>query len=307
MSSVGSRRSSRPPLPSREIFAACGARRRGSRRRRRPSAARGSVGNSLAHARRRARRPSRRRSGARRRARAARRWRRPGSPRRRAGRPRSASARPIRPLERLPMKRTESIGSRVPPAVTRTRSPSHGPARRRQQRLDLGQQALGRRAAGRRRARRARRARPPRARSRVTPRSRSVARFAWVAASRVHAVVHRRGDERAAPCRRGTRWSASSRRSRRRAWRSCWPTPARPGRRRRWRPARGGRSGRGRAAGRRGRRRAAGRARTRRSSTGAPTMPSKEAAPTKRVAAGVISTRTPWPARVARRASSSAL
>ncbi len=42
-------------------------------------------------------------------------------------------------------------------------------------------------------------------------------------------------------------------------------------------------------------------------STGAPTMPSKEAAPTKRVALSVISTRTPWPATVARRASSSAL
>ena len=58
---------------------------------------------------------------------------------------------------------------------------------------------------------------------------------------------------------------------------------------------------------RRGRRRASGRARTRRSSTGAPTIPSKEAAPTKRVAVSVISTRTPCPARVARRASSSDL
>ena len=36
----------------------------------------------------------------------------------------SASAIPIRPLERLPMKRTVSIGSRVPPAVTRMRSPA---------------------------------------------------------------------------------------------------------------------------------------------------------------------------------------
>ena len=39
----------------------------------------------------------------------------------------AASAIPIRPLERLPMKRTESIGSRVPPAVTRTRRPFQGP------------------------------------------------------------------------------------------------------------------------------------------------------------------------------------
>ena len=41
--------------------------------------------------------------------------------------------------------------------------------------------------------------------------------------------------------------------------------------------------------------------------TGAPTMPSNEAAPTKRSAVGVISTRMPCPARVARRASSRAL
>jgi hypothetical protein len=34
----------------------------------------------------------------------------------------AASARPIRPEERFPMKRTLSIGSRVPPAVTSTRS-----------------------------------------------------------------------------------------------------------------------------------------------------------------------------------------
>ncbi len=38
----------------------------------------------------------------------------------------AARAIPIRPLERLPMKRTGSIGSRVPPAVTRTRNPSQG-------------------------------------------------------------------------------------------------------------------------------------------------------------------------------------
>ena len=35
----------------------------------------------------------------------------------------------MRPLERLPMKRTGSIGSRVPPAVTSTRSPSQAPPR----------------------------------------------------------------------------------------------------------------------------------------------------------------------------------
>ncbi len=34
----------------------------------------------------------------------------------------------MRPLERLPTKRTASMGSRVPPAVTSTRRPSQGPA-----------------------------------------------------------------------------------------------------------------------------------------------------------------------------------
>ncbi len=39
-----------------------------------------------------------------------------------------ASAKPILPDERLPMKRTLSIGSRVPPAVTSTRTPSSRPS-----------------------------------------------------------------------------------------------------------------------------------------------------------------------------------
>ena len=36
----------------------------------------------------------------------------------------SAIANPMRPEDRLPTKRTESIGSRVPPAVTSSLSPS---------------------------------------------------------------------------------------------------------------------------------------------------------------------------------------
>ncbi len=40
----------------------------------------------------------------------------------------SASAKPMRPEELLPTKRTLSIGSRVPPAVTSTLSPRSGPA-----------------------------------------------------------------------------------------------------------------------------------------------------------------------------------
>ena len=53
-------------------------------------------------------------------------WPRPRSPRRPAPAASAASANPMRPLERLPTKRTESSGSRVPPAVTSTRIPSSG-------------------------------------------------------------------------------------------------------------------------------------------------------------------------------------
>ena len=88
----------------------------------------------------------------------------------------------MRPLERLPMKRTGSIGSRVPPAVTRTRRPSQG-------RSPAGSTASTRSS---RRAGSGSRPRPcsPREASRPSsgsitamPRSRRVARFAWVAAS----------------------------------------------------------------------------------------------------------------------------
>ena len=41
------------------------------------------------------------------------------------------------------MKRTGSIGSRVPPAVTSTRRPSQGRSAGGQRRLDRGEQALG--------------------------------------------------------------------------------------------------------------------------------------------------------------------
>ena len=60
------------------------------------------------------------------------------APRRRAS---SASATPMRPDERLPTKRTLSIGSRVPPAVTITRRPASEPGR--EQLLDAGGDLLG--------------------------------------------------------------------------------------------------------------------------------------------------------------------
>ncbi len=182
-----------------------------------------------------------------------------------------------------------------------------GPVRARQRGLDLRQQARRGPAGARPRTRRATRARPRRARSPATPRSRRVARFAWVAASAymrsfiagATSARGRAGEEGGGQHRVADAGGELGERVRRRR-RDEVGVGVR-------RPARGGRSGRGREPVRPGRRRASGRARTRRSSTGAPTMPSNEAAPTKRSAVGVISTRTPCPALVARRASSSAL
>ena len=138
-----------------------------------------------------------------------------------------------------------------------------------------------------------------------------VAQRAQVRLSRrvgVHPVVHRRGDQ---PRRRAgaeTRWSASSRRFRRRAWRACSPMPGatrhRVGVLTR---ARGGRSGRGRAARRRDSRRASGRARTRRPAPGRRRSPRTTRRRRSAAALRVMTTRTPWPAVVASRASSSAL
>ena len=224
------------------------------------------------------------------------------APRRRAP---SASASPIRPLERLPMKRTESIGSRVPPAVTSTRSPSQDP------------RAAGRSASTSASSRSGDGSRPtpisPREASAPssgsitrTPRSRSVARFAWVAGSAymrsfiAGATTRGAGQARnevvsiesaipaaslaivfaeAGAIKHRSALAASSR------WPiGSWSGSGSPGNA----PRSGSRSNSS-------------------SSTGAPTMPSNEAEPTKRCAAGVISTRTPCPARVASRASSRAL
>ena len=80
------------------------------------------------------------------------------------------------------MKRTESIGSRVPPAVTSTRSPSHDPRARAASASTSASRRSGdgslptpfspRDASA-----------PSSGSITRTPRSRSVARFAWVAAS----------------------------------------------------------------------------------------------------------------------------
>ena len=225
------------------------------------------------------------------------------APRRR----RSASARPMRPLERLPMKRTGSIGSRVPPAVTSTRSPSQAPIGGRQHRLDLGQQT-GRVGQATESVFASRGEGPllgldhPHAASRAASR-----RFAWVAASAymrsfiagATSARRRAGEERGGQHRVG--------RSRPRASRSCSPRRARPDRRRRWRRPRGGRSGRARD--RVAREGAAHRVALELvgQHRGADDRPRTRPRRRTACAAGVISTRTPWPARVASRASSSAL
>ena len=101
--------------------------------------------------------------------------------------PPAASASPIRPEELLPMKRTLSIASRVPPAVTSTLVPASdppapsapsAPRAGRPRRPPAGARA---RPSARCRARRRRRAGRRWARAPRTPRERSVCRFCWVA------------------------------------------------------------------------------------------------------------------------------
>ena len=151
----------------------------------------------------------------------------------------SASAKPMRPEERLPTKRTASIGSRVPPAVDEhAAAPSRpGDRRRRRERgLDRGEQ-------------RGRLGQPPdpplprraeRARARLQD-DRAAARAAWPGwpASRGARTSRRSSPARraAGAGRRAPRRRAGCRPGRRRAWRACWPTRARPGRRRRSRRA----------------------------------------------------------------------
>ena len=119
--------------------------------------------------------------------------------------PRSASAMPIRPLERLPMKRTASM--RLARAAGADQHPEAVPRARRGAAARPRPRAAGApgRGAARRRARRARRAAPRPGSITCTPRSRSVREVGLRGGVLVHAVVHRRRDERAGRCRRGTR------------------------------------------------------------------------------------------------------
>ena len=186
------------------------------------------------------------------------------------------------------MKRTESSGSRVPPAVTSTRRPSSGPRRAgaggqldrgRAARARLGQPAHAPLAARGERARcRARpRARRARAATRGSPEWRGARTCGCSSPARARPGSGRRGRRRSAGCRRAPAASFAIvlARGRRDAVGVA---------------ARGelevaDRIVVGRAA-RPGTRRARGRARTRSTSTGAPVMPSNVARPTKLAARG---------------------
>ena len=110
----------------------------------------------------------------------------------------SASASPMRPDERLPTKRTESIGSRVPPAVTSTCAPSSSPPTL-QRRSRPRRAAPAARAAGRCRTRPASRARPVPGSSTVTPRARRRREVGLGGRMLVHRVVHGRSDDQRSP------------------------------------------------------------------------------------------------------------
>ena len=93
----------------------------------------------------------------------------------------SASANPMRPEERLPTKRTESIGSRVPPAVTSTFSAVAVRAADRAAAPSTAASSSG--GSGSRPTPNSpgEPSEPVPGSSTVTPRARSVARLAWVA------------------------------------------------------------------------------------------------------------------------------
>ena len=229
------------------------------------------------------------------RARQRRRWPRRPSPWRRAARPPRRAPSPSSRSERLPTKRTASIGSRVPPAVTRTCSAVELAAGAAEARLDGGQQ-LGRlgQAADAPLARRAERAGaglehldPARAqRLEVRARRRVL----------VHRIVHGRSDDQRLAGTRARRRSAGCRRARRRAWRSCWRRPARSGTASARSTSARCDSGACSGAGSPGKAPRSGSGSHSVISTGAPVMPANEAVPTKRVDASVWITRTAWPA-----------
>ena len=218
----------------------------------------------------------------------------------------SASANPIRPEDRLPTKRTASIGSRVPPAVTSTDRPSSSPPPAAPSADSTAASSSG--GSGSRPIPHSpgEPSAPVPGSSTVAPRARSVSRLARVAAcSYIASFIAgatssgRRQASAAAHSRlsacpaaslaivladAGATRKTSARSTSSRCESGAWAGAGSPGNT--------PRSGSGSHSV---------------TSTGAPVMPAKEAAPTKRPAASVWMTRTAWPAFMARRVSSSAL
>ena len=220
----------------------------------------------------------------------------------------SASARPMRPDDRFPMKRTESIGSRVPPAVTRTFRPSserglYWPPDSTSSitpRISAGSASLPTPHSP------FDASRPVPGSTTRAPRERSSSRFAWVAGCSYMrlfiagattsgatfasaALVSRLSASPVASfasvlAEAGATTNTSARATSSRWEIGLWSDAGSPGNAPR-----------------------AGSASNSSTSTGAPVTPSNVARPTKFRLAGVWMTRTEWPAPVASRTSSTAL
>jgi len=212
----------------------------------------------------------------------------------------------MRPDERLPTKRTASIGSRVPPAVTRTFSPSSEPPAVAPTRASIA--ASSSEGSGRRPTPHSpgEPSAPVPGSSTSAPRARRVSRFARVAAFSYIASFM------AGATISGRRHASAAAVSRLSAW--PWASLAivladagaimnRSARSTSARCESGACSGAG-SPGKAPRNASASHSLI---STGAPVMAAKDAVPTKRVEASVWITRTACPAFMARRVSSSAL
>jgi hypothetical protein len=220
-----------------------------------------------------------------------------------------ASANPIRPEERLPMKRTASIGSRVPPAVTSTFRPSRSPPGRAGASPSAASIAAS--SSGGSGSRPTPHSpgdpsAPVPGVSTIAPRSRSVARLAcvagcsYIASFIAGARISGRRLARAAAQSRLSAWPAASLAS---VFAEAGATAKTSAVSASCRCESGACAGSGSP----GKAPRSGSGSHSVTSTGAPVIAANEAVPTKRVDASVWITRTLWPALVASRVSSSAL
>ncbi len=218
----------------------------------------------------------------------------------------AAKATPIRPEERLPTKRTGSIGSRVPPAVTSTRRPSSPEGARVSTAASMAAKTSAGSASRPTPRSPSEASRPVPGSTTRAPRARRVSRFAvvagcshmwlFIAGARTSGAVLARAalvsrlsawppaSLASVFAEAGTTANTSQRRTSSKWEIGSWSTGGSPGKA----PRAGSRSNSS-------------------ARTGAPVTPSKVAAPTNRCDAGVCITRTECPAAVARRTTSTAL